>query len=618
MNLSHSIIWRSVMTIAVFLLLVLAPFYGLGASALASPAPNPDKKAPGKPPAAPGKIIVNPDGFDEHGRMVAYFGSPVIDGEIDPVWNKAPAVKPRHVSDGVETTATFRALWDDRALYILAEVKDKHLSVQSETPYMQDSVEIFLDENNEKTVDYGADDLHYRVNYDNIQSVDIGKTERFYTAAKKGKDGYVIEARIALNKQHDNGSVMGIELQVNDAKGATRIGSLNVFDDSGTAWIDTSKFGEIVLAGKTKGAKSGLNPYDLLKLIERALKLDLTLYENPDVLTHTLMSVIAANVLGDSKVTQQQIDEQYAAIERAIEQLQMTEEAANEKYFVPLPDEYRAVSEEPGTIETLTYTTANLQNGVDHKRLHVYLPHGYDAADASAKYNVLYLMHGGGENEDLLFGGPGQEKELKRILDNMIANGDIDPLIVVTPTFYGGKNDTALFHEELIQDIVPLVETKYHTYAASGSLEDLQASRAHRAFGGFSMGAVTTWNIFVHGLDYFKYYMPLSGDSWALGEKAGSDRAKETAQFLADVARASGYTPQDYYIFSATGKLDIAYPNLKPQIDAMKQITDVFIYSSDTSKGNFYFIAADGGTHAWYWQNQYIYDILPDLFVHEK
>ncbi|WHX47916.1 hypothetical protein QNH46_17490 [Paenibacillus woosongensis] len=53
---------------------------------------------------------------------------------------------------------------------------------------------------------------------------------------------------------------------------------------------------------------------------------------------------------------------------------------------------------------------------------------------------------------------------------------------------------------------------------------------------------------------------------------------------------------------------------MKPQIDAMKQFTDVFVYSSDTKKGNLYFIAADGGTHAWNWVNQYIYDILPDLF----
>ena len=184
----------------------------------------------------------------------------------------------------------------------------------------------------------------------------------------------------------------------------------------------------------------------------------------------------------------------------------------------------------PGTIESLTYKTPNLTGGLDDKKLNVYLPHGYDASDAGKKYNVLYLMHGGGENEDLIFGGPGQSKELKKILDNMIANGDIEPMIVVTPTFYGGKNDVALFHEELINDIVPLVETKYNTYAESASLEDLKASRAHRAFGGFSMGSVTTWYTFVHCLDYFKYYMPLSGDSWVIEQRGGGLKPAETAE----------------------------------------------------------------------------------------
>ena len=196
----------------------------------------------------------------------------------------------------------------------------------------------------------------------------------------------------------------------------------------------------------------------------------------------------------------------------------------------------------------------------------------------------------------------------------MIKNGDIEPLIVVTPTFYGGKNDTSFFHEELVSTIIPLIETKYNTYATSVDAEGLKASRDHRAFGGFSMGSVTTWNVYINCLDYFKYFMPLSGDCWVYGEKAGSDKATATAEYLAKVAKDADYTPKDYYLLCATGNQDIAYPNLNPQIEAMKLLTDSFIYSSDLNKGNFYFIVSDGGTHAWNWVNQYIYDILPDLF----
>ena len=317
------------------------------------------------------------------------------------------------------------------------------------------------------------------------------------------------------------------------------------------------------------------------------------------------------------------------------ENKELTEAIARDKAFKAVPEEYRSENEKQGVIESVYYSVPNLENGTNAKHLNVYLPYCYDADDTKRKYNVLYLMHGGGEDENLLFGGPGENRELKNILDNMIANGDIEPIIVVTPTFYGVKNnlknnsalchvetldhplpivETEYFHDELVNDLIPFVETKYHTYAASANKEDMKASREHRAFGGFSMGSVTTWNVFVNCLHYFKYFMPLSGDCWALAQKAEGRMAKETAEYLAKAAKDSGYTTKDYYLLCATGNLDIAYPNMKPQMEVMKELTDSFIYSPDTKEGNFYFIECDGGVHTWHWVNQYIYDILPDLF----
>src|SRR5690625_2672725 len=85
------------------------------------------KDKPGKPDTPPKKIPVDKDGFDSEGRMVAYYGSPLIDGEVDKKeWKHAPKVKPKYVNTE-NTSATFQALWDDDALYILAEVKDKNL-----------------------------------------------------------------------------------------------------------------------------------------------------------------------------------------------------------------------------------------------------------------------------------------------------------------------------------------------------------------------------------------------------------------------------------------------------------------------------------------------------------
>lgn len=287
---------------------------------------------------------------------------------------------------------------------------------------------------------------------------------------------------------------------------------------------------------------------------------------------------------------------------------------ASEKVFKPLPNEYKMNSSKQGAIERLSYKWGN-----DTKYFNVYLPNGYSQSDTSKKYNVVYLMHGGGEDENLLFGGPGQNKELKVIIDNMIAKGDIKPVIVVTPSFNKGNNDVAGFPQELSTTLIPLVETKYNTYLKSNSTTDMKASRDHRAFGGFSMGSVCTWYTFINCLDYVKYFMPFSGDCWALGSTAGSSKPTETAQYLADVVKKSGYkAPQDFKLFCATGSDDIAYPNMRPQMEAMKKYTNTFIYSSDIKNGNFYFMVANGGTHWWGWINQYIYNLLPDLFQDEE
>ncbi|WP_195262886.1 alpha/beta hydrolase-fold protein [Clostridium sp. 1001275B_160808_H3] len=314
---------------------------------------------------------------------------------------------------------------------------------------------------------------------------------------------------------------------------------------------------------------------------------------------------------------------------------EIIKDSLKDKDFKILPEEYRIENKKQGTIERLEYKVEDLEKSNNIKHLNLYLPYEYEATDKNKKYNVLYLMHGGGEDENLLFGGPGKNTELKNILDNMIANCDIKPLIVVTPTFYGVKNDlkndeelchvetidhslpiieTKYFHNELINDLIPFVETKYNTYTSSANKEDLKASREHRAFGGFSMGSVTTWYAFINCLDYFKYFIPLSGDCWALAQKAEGNMAKETAEYLAKVAKDSGYAPKGYYLLCASGDLDIAYPNMKPQIDAMRELKDSFIYSSDLKEGNFYFIVGHGGIHNWHWINQFIYNILPDLF----
>ncbi|MBO4876906.1 MAG: carbohydrate binding domain-containing protein [Ruminococcus sp.] len=269
------------------------------------------------------------------------------------------------------------------------------------------------------------------------------------------------------------------------------------------------------------------------------------------------------------------------------------------KQFKTAPNDYFNSCSQAGTVTKETY------NGIrGTKSLNVYTPYGYDP---SKKYNIFYLMHGGSENENTLFFQ--NDTMIQNLLDHMIMNGELEPMIVVTPTFNGNGSEAQNFYEELRASVIPFVEEKYSTYAESTSEDDIRASRMHRAYGGFSMGAVSTWAVFQNDLDLVGYFMPLSGDHWT----GSSD--DEKARNLANAVDKGGYKWNQYFIFAATGSNDMAYPNENPQIQAMKNYSQ-FKYTSDFSQGNLYFLVAQGYEHTWRQVRHYIYNALP-YFFHE-
>lgn len=250
------------------------------------------------------------------------------------------------------------------------------------------------------------------------------------------------------------------------------------------------------------------------------------------------------------------------------------------------------------------------------KELLVYLPEGYDENDTDTKYNIFYLMHGGGENQFTLFNGPDQSSELKNIFDHMIQEKEIPPMIIATPTWYvEGHEDIRymanIFYEELVRDVIPMVEGTYHTYATDTTKEAIAASREHRAFGGFSMGGACTWMVYLNCMDYFKYYMPLSGDCWVLEMRGGIEKPVETAALLAETAKKAKEKQQEFILACATGTEDIAYPNMIPQLEEMKKLDSLFTTGED---GNLSFLTKQGATHWWHYVYEYIYRILPTFF----
>ena len=165
-----------------------------------------------------------------------------------------------------------------------------------------------------------------------------------------------------------------------------------------------------------------------------------------------------------------------------------------------VPDDYLQPIEQAGTVTQITYDSKDfVRDGSDiTKAAYVYLPYGYDENDTETRYNICYLMHGWGGHAGEYF----EYANITDMLDNMIAKGDIPPTIFVSATFYNDNSDTGFsgsvaefrqFHRDFEEYLMPAVEGKFRTYSESTSTDDLKASRDHRAFGGFSLGSVTTW-----------------------------------------------------------------------------------------------------------------------------
>lgn len=152
-----------------------------------------------------------------------------------------------------------------------------------------------------------------------------------------------------------------------------------------------------------------------------------------------------------------------------------------------------------GKIDTITYTSKTVDS---KRRALIYTPPGYSK---KIKYPVLYLLHGiGGDEKEWLNGGKPQV-----ILDNLYANGKIEPMIVVMPNGRAMKDDRAggnimaqdkvqafaTFEKDLLSDLIPFIEKKY----------PVLADREHRAIAGLSMGGGQSLNFGLGNLDKFAW-----------------------------------------------------------------------------------------------------------------
>jgi len=286
----------------------------------------------------------------------------------------------------------------------------------------------------------------------------------------------------------------------------------------------------------------------------------------------------------------------------------------------PIPGEIWQPANQQGTIEEIHYDV--VKNGQKlNKRAQVYVPYGYNKKDKNARYNVVYLMHGGGDNTTSFLTPPNDWLPLKQVLDHLIEQGKMKPVLVVCPTFYNddqniGANrmddatkQTRDFHIELQNNLIPTIAAKYNTYL-QGKADSvaIAATREHRAFGGFSMGALCTWYQLAYGISAVRNYIPLSGDIWTYDAEGKKQDANKSAEWMADMVNASAYA-NDFQVYGYSGSKDMAGEPEKNVIKALRDYAPTFRYGG--MNGNLRFSMKEGGQHFYGDINQYLYYCLP-------
>ncbi len=245
------------------------------------------------------------------------------------------------------------------------------------------------------------------------------------------------------------------------------------------------------------------------------------------------------------------------------------------------------------------------QNLNQMRRMHVYTPPGYSTS--TARYPVLYLIHGGGDEDS----GWTSIGRANFILDNLIAAGKAKPMIVVMPNgsvnlpgvamgqargvAADGRPDMSqaisklhdAFGEDLLKNVIPYVEKNYRVLTG----------QPNRALAGLSMGGAETLRNGPPNMDKFAYFGVFSM-GWH--DHLNPDFETRNAKFFEDPARTNKLVK---LFWIGVGKNDALIG------DGAKRLSDLL-----TRRGikNEYYETE--GAHTWIVWRQYLRDFAPRLF----
>lgn len=246
-----------------------------------------------------------------------------------------------------------------------------------------------------------------------------------------------------------------------------------------------------------------------------------------------------------------------------------------------------------GAVSTVTYYSASLKR---FRRMHVYTPPGYE--DGSGKFPVFYLLHGAGDSDNswTSVGRAGF------ILDNLIAAKKAKPMVVVMtaghagPFNFGGPRPAVdEFTQDFTQDVMPYVENHFR----------IDASRAHRAIAGLSMGGMQTLNVGIPHLEKFGYLGVFSSGIFGINDgnrggnaPQGPSFEKQHQTILDNAQLKEGLK----LVWFATGKDDFLVETSRATVEMLKKHSFNVVYRETA------------GAHTWDNWREYLQEFAPQLF----
>lgn len=244
-----------------------------------------------------------------------------------------------------------------------------------------------------------------------------------------------------------------------------------------------------------------------------------------------------------------------------------------------------------GSVSEVTYFSESLKK---NRRLHVYLPPGYESD--SKTYPVLFLLHGAMDCDDswTTVGRAGF------ILDNLIATGKAVPMVVIMPAGHTGtfswgmpiNREVDEFYEDFTRDILPLAAKSYR----------ISTDQKDRAIAGLSMGGAQTIKIAVNHPGSFSAFGVFSSGVFGIAGGMGTPPSDEFEKTNQKNLAAAESNPGLKLVWFATGKDDFLLETSRKTVDLFRKYHYPVTYK-ETSGG-----------HTWLnWRN-YLAEFAPLLF----